>query len=384
MAMIAAVLVVAVAALIGLVSYWPGERTIERPENLRTLETERAEVVGVELTTCPGPANQDCWRVTAELESGPDAGERVRFTMLTAETDFDVGDDIRVYKNPVPEEAVTAQGIRVDPYGFSDFERRAPLGWLAAAFAVLVLLAGRWQGLRALAGLAASLALIVLFIVPSILEGNDPTGVALTGALAVMLVTIFLAHGVSFKTLAASLGTTVSLLLTVVLADAFTGIAHLSGVSSDEAIFLRATQGDISLQGLLLAGMVIGALGVLDDLTVSQASTVMALRRANPSLGFRALFRSALDVGRDHITATVNTLVLAYAGASLPILLVFSLADTSLSDAVNFEAVAEEIIAMLVGSIGLITAVPVTTALAALLAASVEPARLEGEHAHAH
>jgi uncharacterized membrane protein len=141
----------------------------------------------------------------------------------------------------------------------------------------------------------------------------------------------------------------------------------------------------LSLQGLLLAGMVIGALGVLDDLTVSQSSTVMALRRANPGLRFRELFKSALAVGHDHIAATVNTLVLAYAGASLPILLVFSPAETSIGEAVNFETVAEAVVGMLVGSIGLIAAVPVTTALAALLALRLDERRLEDAHVgHAH
>jgi uncharacterized membrane protein len=248
-----------------------------------------------------------------------------------------------------------------------------------------VLLTSRWQGLRALTGLVASLGLIVFFVAPAILEGRSPTGVAFIGALAVMFVTIPLAHGIGPKTLAACLGTAVSLALALGLADLFIELSHLSGITSEEAVYLRATQQGLSLQGLLLAGMVIGALGVLDDLTVSQSSTVMALRRANPSLGFQKLFRSALGVGHDHIAATVNTLVLAYAGASLPVLLVFSLAETSLGEALNFEAVAESVVGMLVGSIGLIAAVPVTTALAALLALRLEKDQLADAHAgHAH
>jgi uncharacterized membrane protein len=229
------------------------------------------------------------------------------------------------------------------------------------------------------------LAIIVFFVAPSILEGNSPTSVALFGALAVMLVTIPLAHGIGPKTIAACLGTAASLVLTLGLADLFIGLSHLSGITSEEAVFLRASQQELSLQGLLLAGMVIGALGVLDDVTVSQASTVLAIRRANETLGFGALFRSAIGVGRDHIAATVNTLVLAYAGAFLPVLLVFSLAGTSFGEAINFEVVAEAIIGMLVGSIGLIAAVPVTTALAALLALRLDRAALADAHAgHAH
>ena len=164
----------------------------------------------------------------------------------------------------------------------------------------------------------------------------------------------------------------------------FTRVAHLSGVSSDEAIYLGATQNGLSLRGLLIAGMVIGALGVLVDLTVSQASTVIALRRANPALGFTGLFRGALEVGHDHIAATVNTLVFAYAGAALPVLLIFSIGGTSFTDAINGEAVAEEVVATLVGSIGLIASMPMTTAMAALLAPRMSDKRLAETHAHAH
>ena len=375
------------ATVAGLAVLWPEGRDVPRPEGLGPPpHTEDAEVVGVRSTPCgQGVGRTDCLRVSAMVKSGPDEGKEVAFTFAATEGEFGVGDDIRVYKNPpLPPEAVEA-GVESDPYSFSDFERRPPMLGLAVMFAALVLLTGRWQGLRALAGLAASLAVIVFFVVPAILEGSSPTTVALFGALAVMLVTLPLAHGIGPKTIAASLGTAASLGLTLVLAHFFIRLAHLSGISTEEALWLRATQGELSLQGLLLAGMVIGALGVLDDLTVSQSSTVMALRRANPALRFPALFRSALTVGHDHIAATVNTLVLAYAGASLPVLLIFSLADTPLGEAINFEAVAEAIVAMLVGSVGLIAAVPITTALAALLATRIEPSSLgPAEHAHAH
>jgi uncharacterized membrane protein len=379
------VLAVVAATIVGLILLWPDRKEIPRPEELGPPpRTEKAEVVGVRSTPCgEGAGRTDCLLVSAALRSGPDDGREVTFTFAAAEGEFDIGDDIRVYKNRPPPPAAVAAGVEVEPYSFSDFERRPPMIGLAVMFAALVLLTGRWQGLRALGGLAASLAVIIFFIVPAILEGSSPTLVAFVGALAVMLVTLPLAHGIGPKTIAASLGTTASLALTLLLAHVFIRLAHLSGISSEEAAYLRTTQGELSLQGLLLAGMVIGALGVLDDLTVSQSSTVMALRRANPALGFRALFRGALAVGHDHIAATVNTLVLAYAGASLPVLLIFSLADTPLSEAVNFEAVAEAIVAMLVGSIGLIAAVPITTALAALLSTRIEPSSLaHAEHAH--
>jgi uncharacterized membrane protein len=384
MAAFAGLGVLVAVTLIGLVMLWPRDRTLDRPANLTQLRTESAEVVAVARADCRTPTATECVRVTAELRSGPDEGERVQLTLGDQgdRVDVDVGDGVRLYRNELPEGAVIG-GAPVDPYTLADFERRAPLLWLGVAFALLVAVTGRWRGLRALVGLAASLAVVIGFVVPAILDGRSPVGVALVGALAAMLVTLPLAHGLGAKTLAAALGTGASLLLTLGLANAFVGLAHLTGLSSDEAIYLRATTGDVSIQGLLLAGMVIGALGVLDDTTVSQASTVLALRRANSALGFGQLFRSALAVGHDHIAATVNTLVLAYAGASLPILLIFSLGDVSFGDAINSEAVAEQIVAMLVGSIGLIAAVPVTTALAAALALRLEPARLDA-HGHAH
>jgi uncharacterized membrane protein len=207
--------------------------------------------------------------------------------------------------------------------------------------------------------------------------------VAAFGGLGVMLLTIPLVHGGGAKSLAACLGTAAALFVTLGLADVFTKSAHLSGLSSDEAVYLQ-TMNHVSVRGLLLAGMVIGALGVLGDTTVTQASTVLALRRANPGLGFRRLVTEATAVGRDHIAATVNTLVLAYTGAALPILIVFSVGDTSLGGAVGSEAVAEAVVATLVGSIGLILAVPATTALAALLALHMPERALREAHVHAH
>jgi uncharacterized membrane protein len=202
-----------------------------------------------------------------------------------------------------------------------------------------------------------------------------------------MLLTVLLAHGTGVTSIAAILGGAASLAATAVLALVFVELARVTGFASDEASLLSAAPGlGLSLQGLVLAGIVVGALGVLDDVTVSQASTVMALRRANSALGFRRLFAEGLTVGRDHLSATINTLVLAYVGAALPLLLVFETQNTTFGDALNGEIVAGEIVAMLVGSIGLMLAVPLTTALAAWLAPMLPVAALpEGDHhGHAH
>jgi uncharacterized membrane protein len=331
-------------------------------------------VVGVEAAPCPPPQPGECTDVSVRLESGVDAGDEVAIPLGDASVapDVDVGDEVRV----APTEATPPQagGAASAPYSFVDFERRTPMLWLAIAFAALVIVFGRLRGALSLLGLALSLAVVLVFVVPAILEGSSPLAVALVGSVAVMLITIALAHGLGAKSLAAMLGTTASLALVAGLGLAFTDLTHLTGLASEEATVLLQGESEISFDGLLLAGMVIGALGVLDDVTVSQASTVLALRAANPAQRFGRLYRRALRVGRDHVSATVNTLVLAYAGASLPVLLVFSSSELGVVDAVNFELVAKEVVAMLVGSIGLIAAVPLTTALAALLS-SEEPRR---------
>jgi uncharacterized membrane protein len=373
----------ALATLVALVILWPGELESQIAEGV-TVESESGEVERVEEITCPGLVGQDCQIASVRIESGPESGKLVKI-QLSGETgldpDVDPGDGVQVVKQPEPPPG--ADPVAGTAYSISDFERGRPMLLLAGLFVLVVLVFARWRGALSLLGLAFSLALVLLFVVPSILDGNSPLAVAVTGALAIALVTIPLAHGGGAKSVSALLGTAASLMLTAGLAVLFTELTHLTGLATEEATFLGLGQADLSLQGLLLAGMVIGALGVLDDVTISQASTVLALRRANPDLPFGSLFGRALDVGRDHVSATVNTLVLAYVGAALPILLIFSAADLGLSEAANLEIVAKEIVATLVGSIGLVAAVPITTALAALLALNEDPARL-GAEGHAH
>lgn len=377
--------------VVGLAIMWPRGEGIEPAPGVGPLDTEAAEVTAVDAEGCRSsvagdpsafPGVAECRRVTARLTSGPDEGDEAAFD-IGGQVAIDVGDEVRLAATNIPEGALTG-GLEADRYAFSDFERRSVLLWLTVAFAVIVVVTSRWRGLRALAGLAVSLGVVVLFVVPAILEGTSPLGAAIIGALAILLATIPLAHGLGPKAVAACLGTACALLLTSGLAELATDLAHITGFSSEEANFLSATTADLSIKGLLLAGIIIGALGVLDDLTVTQASVVMALRRSDPTASARRLFREALSVGHDHIAATVNTLVLAYVGASLPVLLIFSVAGTSASDAINSEVVAGEVVATLVGSIGLIAAVPVTTAIAALLATRVDAERLGTAHAHGH
>jgi uncharacterized membrane protein len=320
--------------------------------------------------------------VVARLTGGPDKGKEVTLRVGDAGDDVPtVGDKLRLFHADIPP----GFEANVPAYSLADYERRPPMAWLGIAFALLVIVTGRWRGFLSLIGLLLSLLIVLFFIVPAILRGESPLAVAIVGSLAIMLTTIALAHGVGPKSLAACVGTAASLLLTAGLAAFATDLTHLSGFASEEATQLQFNITGLSITGLLVAGMVIGALGVLDDVTVSQASTVMALYRANPRQEFLRLFCEGLSVGRDHIAATVNTLVLAYAGAALPVLLVFSVGQVGFGNALNSEAVAGEIVAMLVGSIGLIAAVPLTTALAALAARRMSPADLAEAHAaHAH
>lgn len=370
----------ALATVVAMALLWPGD--VRLGGQGEPLESYGAEVRAVETARCPAPGQTGCVEATARLEEGPDRGREVAFSVGGVGQDdlVDPGDAVLLTRNEVPEGAPNA----VEPYSLAGFERHTPLLVLLAAFVVVVLLFARLRGARALAGLAVSLLVVTLFLVPAILDGSEPVLVAVVGALAVMFVTISLAHGLGAQSLAAMLGTASSLALIVLLASVFADAANLSGLAGDETALLLAGAGDVSLRGLVLAGFIVGALGVLDDVTVSQASTVMALRRANRRLGVGALYREGLVVGRDHVAATVNTLVLAYLGASLPIVLLFSVAGTGFGEAVNAEAVAQEVVGTLVGSIGLVAAVPVTTLLAAVLAVRLPEAALRDVHAHAH
>jgi uncharacterized membrane protein len=369
-ALVIAVVLIAAATAIGLAVLWPrGDADAGLSEGL-SAKTERADVIAIEEFRCSGFQTTTCRRVELELRSGPDEGTTTEITLGAGglDPDLDVGDQLRVAKAIVPPGAAPGP----TQYSLVDFERRSPMLWLALAFAAMALIFGRLRGALSLLGLGVSLVIVLAFIVPALLRDESPLAVALVGSLAVMLVTVPLAHGLGPKSLSAIVGTALSLLLVVVLADVFTNLTHLTGLSTEEASILAVNDAGISLQGLLIAGMVIAALGVLDDVTVSQASTVLALRRASPGLRSGELYRRAIAVGRDHVSATVNTLVLAYVGSALPVLLILGSGDVGVIDGANLELVAKEIVGTLVGSIGLIAAVPITTAVATALAGELE------------
>ncbi|MFY1672506.1 YibE/F family protein [Plantactinospora sp. WMMB334] len=360
----------ALLTLVAMVLLWPDDTPTARQADgpTRVLGT----VVAVDPVPCPPPVADeelpagvptDCGTVTVDLTEGVGAGQRVSTDVPSGPGAIRVqpGDEVALlYLEESPERQ----------YSIIDHQRSTQLWLLGVVFALAVLAFGRWRGLSALAGLGVTFAILLMFIVPAILDGRSPLLVAIVGAAAIMLTVLYLTHGFSMTTTIAVAGTLASLTITAALSAIATAAAHLSGIADETSNYLSVTQGEVNMRGLLLAGIVIGSLGVLDDVTVTQSATVTELARANPGYGFRRLYSAATRVGRAHIASVINTIVLAYAGASLPLMLLFA-ADsaTPVGELLTSELIAQELVRSAVGTIGLIAAVPITTALAALLAA---------------
>lgn len=303
------------------------------------------------------------------------------------EYDLAVGDKVMVSISKTPDNVINAYYV--------DFVRTTPILWLTIIFAVAIILISRWKGLRALLSMAFSLYIIIGYIIPHILVGEDPLTVSIIGSAILLGVTLYLTYGWTLKTHAAVISMILVLLITGALSALFVVFTKLNGTGDENVMFLmQMMETPINLRGLLLGGMIIGALGVLDDLVTTQSSAVFELHHANPGFGFKELYNSAMRIGQDHVAATVNTLVLAYAGASLPMMLMFSLGRGDYGYLVNFAFIAEEIVRTLVGSLGLIAAVPLSTAIAILFALRAEslgkweqflgPEGSGEEHGHHH
>ena len=353
------------AAIVGMILLRPISENLPEPDSQEPLVG--GEIVSItEIQGEPEPFAGLSGReaiVDVRLLEGDEVGSVVTVQVaLDGLPELEPGDRVEMAR-------FDADGQAEPIWSIVDFSRSNALWLVALLFVGAVVIVGRWHGLRALFGLAVSLLVVIAFIVPAILSGRAPAAVALVGALTVMLLTLYLGHGVNEKTTAAVIGTAAALALTAGLGLFFIERAGLTGFTSEDArsIQLFLIPG-IDLSGLVLAGLIIGALGVLDDVTISQASTVFALHDTDNTLSWRAVFGRAMTVGRDHIASTVNTLFLAYAGASLTLLILFSTSGASVGEIVNSERFAEELVKTLVGSVGLIAAVPLTTALAATVA----------------
>lgn len=396
-------------------------------------EFHEAVVASALVRPCPGLPDVQCTAVSFEIAAGPDAGRTYRQDFISGSTtpEFAVGDvvvvsrippsgrivamrevpcdfdaetvcievEIRIYASAEPgavgtlllfpgQESGLAAGQQVivtfdvdgeilaaapatleAMYRFADFQRRSVLMVLLVAFAVAVIALGRWRGVAALAGLGLSLLIVVLWLIPSLLEGNPAVVVAIVGASAVAYMALYVSHGVNRTSTIALLGTLSALVLIAGLSWLTTVVARFSGLASEEATLLLAL-GSFDIRGLLLAGIVIGAAGALDDVTVTQASVVTEIRSADPSIDRLALFKRGMAIGRAHVGSIVNTLVLAYLGAAMPLVILFILAQQSLGSVANGEVIAIEIVRSLVGTIGIVAAVPLTTWMAVVWPAS--------------
>ncbi len=332
----------------------------ELPRTEETLEATVTRVVWEERVQEEGPAHL-FQVVTLEVTKGSLLGKYIQAENGGIEAsnvqEYKIGDRVLV--------VATKDYSGNDVFFIVDYIRRIPLLVLAAIFATAVILIGGIWGLMSLFGMVFSFAVIFLFILPQLLQGHDPIVIAVIGAAAIIPVTFYLSHGINIKTHVAIVGTLITLVFIGLFASVFVEFTHLSGFAAEEAGFLQSELlGKINIKGLLLAGIIISSLGILDDITISQASIIKELREANKKMSKIALFKSGMRVGRDHIASLVNTLVLVYAGASLPLLLLFVNNPHPFGEVINYEMIAEEIVKTLIGSIGLILAVPITTALA--------------------
>jgi uncharacterized membrane protein len=349
---------------IGTVALWPDNRKHDVPVSEGFVaDSVNGTVRKVESAQCdddPTPG-AICDTVTFEITEGADDGrtDSTQFHRGPGTPEYEVGD--KVVLGYVRDGATSA-------YYLSDYQRKPALMWLGLAFAALVVLIGRWRGIGALIGLLFAWTIVTNFLLPSLLEGRSPVLLAITASSLIMFVVLYVAHGFSARTTTALIGTLLGLALTAGLAALSVSFANITGYSSDDITSVQNFAAQIDIRGLLLAGIVIGALGVLNDVTITQTSAVWEVREANPNLSRFQLYKSGMRVGRDHLASTVYTLVLAYVGAALPLLVLFAGFNREWSEVAGTDVVGEEIVRTIAGSIGLMLAVPITTALAAFVA----------------
>ena len=313
-----------------------------------------------------GGTNQNYQDLQVKILSGQYQGVTTQVTygkdqIQPAGLHFGPGDDILI---------TIGHGANNQLLGhYSDAMRVRPMLILLAVFVFALLAVTRWKGVRSLIALAFSFLMIIGYVIPHILGGEDPVKVSIIGSMILLVVTLYVTYGWNLKTHASVLSILIVLAVTGIFAWLFIKVAFLTGNGDESALYLVQVPGiKVDLRGLLLGGMIIGALGVLDDLVITQASAVFELHSANPAAALRELFHQAYRIGQDHVASTVNTLVMAYTGVALPMLLLFTVESGNFSQLINLASVAEEIVRTLVGSLGLISAVPISTIIASLLA----------------
>ncbi|MGC5616364.1 YibE/F family protein [Georgenia sp. Z1491] len=356
----ALVLPLLVATIVGLVALWPRG---ESPMGSLPLLQDGTQIVSAEVIEAPDPDDPASEMLARVTEGGHDGHETaVAPPHPSVAAHIDVGDRVQLLY--VPSNIGTGT-----LYSFWEFERTVPVAWLTVLYLAAVLAVARWKGLAAVVGLLGSLAVVALFILPVLMLGSSPVLTALVGSSAMMFLAVYLAHGVSIRTTTALLGTFVGLAVTVLLAMWGTGAANLTGAAETGLMLFQQFPG-ISLGDLLMCGIVIAGLGALNDVTITQASAAWEIAAADPGVSRRRLFVRTMRIGRDHIASTVYTLAFAYVGTALPLIMLASLVERPVADTLLSGEIAEEVVRTLVSSIGLVLAIPVTTAIAALLASS--------------
>lgn len=343
---------------LAIVGYFLFPQPTQSP-NLYNQENYQAQITGVLSETIQDDTYIQ--EIEVKFTNGPQEGSTTiivndeSYSMTHRE--FQAGDQVMVTYN-----------IDQDFYFISDYIRGDALFWLFAAFVSIVIAVTGWQGIGSLIGMFLSFIVIFRLVLPQILSGGSPVLAAILGSIFIIPLTFYSSHGFNKKTTVAVISTFVTLVLSGILATVFADAANLTGLASEEIIYLQnETAQTIDFRGLVLAGMIISILGVLDDITISQASVVSQLKAAKKSIKFGELLSRAMAVGRDHIASLVNTLILVYTGASLPLLILFIDSSQKFSEIINYEFMAEEIVRTLIGSIGLVLAVPITSFLAALI-----------------
>jgi uncharacterized membrane protein len=363
---------VGLATIIGLVVLWPdGEPTpaheaaaVAQPPGTTFPD---ARVVSVETVACGiDPAvPQTCANAVMEILEGPGTGdfEQIELPPEVVAAGVAEGDTLVLTRDAGAEGGPS--------YGFFDYERDLPIIVLALTFAIVVGVVARLRGLASLVGLAFAFVVLLQFVLPGLLSENSPALVSLVGSAAIMFVVLYLAHGFSARTTTALVGTLFGLALVAVLGSIAVSAARLTGLTSEETVRLQLYDPTLDFSGIVLAGIVVAGLGVLNDVTITQASAIWQIREVNPEITWRELYTRGMAVGRDHIASTVYTIVFAYAGAALPSLLIFELSPQPWWTTVT-SALAEEVVRTLVGAIALVLAVPVTTAAGAFFATAAD------------
>ncbi|WP_234946124.1 YibE/F family protein [Agrococcus sp. Marseille-P2731] len=336
--------------LVGLFMLWPSADALP----------DRVPYFGEGVSSTHATASAVPDPETSLVEARLDDGTAIQ-VVVPPEALAEVGEGDRLRVFDVPEAAGYGSS-----FIFIDFAREIPLALLALVFVAVVVLVARWRGLAAIAGLAGAFVAIVGFTLPALLAGQPALPVALVTASVVMCIVLYVAHGFSTRTTTALLGTLIGLLLTGAIAWAATASTRILGTSSEESMVLFQQVG-LDLSDVFICGLVLAGMGVLNDVTITQASAVWELRAAAPGASRRDLFGRAMRIGRDHIASTVYTIAFAYVGAALPMLLVLTMMEAPFDVLATTGEVVEEIVRTLVGSIGLVLAIPVTTAIAALI-----------------